>query len=64
MGNIQLTCDFCGEDATETNDSILKIFSTGKHGGKYICFSCLKDKIEKILIVEGKVVQIQEYTKY
>ncbi len=64
MGNTQLTCDFCGENASDTNDAILKIFSTGKHGGKYVCFSCLKDKIEKILIVEGRVVQIQEYTKY
>ena len=63
MGN-HLSCDFCGEDAADTNDAILKIFSTGKHSGKYICFSCLKEKVEKILIVEGKVLKIQEYTKY
>ena len=63
MGNIPLKCDFCGEDASDTNDAILKIFSTGKHGGKYVCWSCLKEKIEKILIVEERVRPIDRYTK-
>ena len=64
MGSVALSCDFCGENADQNNDPILKIFSTGKHGGRYICFSCLKDKIEKILLVERKVRPIDRYTKY
>ena len=64
MGNLQLICDFCGEIASDTNDAILKIFSKGKHSGKYVCFSCLKEKVEKILIVEQRVVPIEQYTKY
>ncbi len=64
MGSGALSCDFCGESASDTNDAILKIFSTGKYDNKFICFSCLKQKIQKILIVEGRVVQIEEYTKY
>ena len=63
MGNIPLKCDFCDETSDENNDPILKIFSNGKHSGKYVCWSCLKEKIEKILIVEERVRPIDRYTK-
>ena len=63
MGNIPLKCDFCDETSDENNDPILKIFSNGKWGGMYVCWSCLKEKIEAILIAEEKVAQIREYTK-
>ena len=63
MGNIPLKCDFCYEVNDENNDPILKIFSNGKHSGKYVCLDCLKEKIEAILITEGKVIQIRQYTK-
>ena len=63
MGSGALSCDFCGEANDENDDPILKIFSNGKYGGKYICWCCLKEKIEAILITEGKVIQIRQYTK-
>ena len=36
MGSGALSCDFCGEANDENDDPILKIFSNGKHGGKYV----------------------------
>ena len=46
MGNTQ-QCMYCKETEQEINP-ILEIHSRGKYRGKFICFKCIKIKIDLI----------------
>ena len=50
MGNKKIKCMYCN-DTEEEDNPILEIHSRGKYQGKYICFDCIKKKIN---IMEGK----------
>jgi hypothetical protein len=55
MGNIH-RCMYCKDVGTE-NSPILEIHSRGKYRGKFICFNCIKKKVELILEFERIIQQ-------
>ena len=54
MGNTQ-QCMYCKETEQEINP-ILEIHSRGKYRGKFICFKCIKIKIDLIKQKSNEIV--------
>ena len=56
MGNIP-KCMCCGAKESEDNP-ILQIHSRGKRKGQFICFTCLKHKLEVIRLYNEQLMRI------
>ena len=56
MGNFNPMCFFCSQPETEDNP-LMKIYSRGKYGEKFICFNCIKRKIKIMNRYEQKLME-------
>ena len=56
MGNLNPICISCSKPETEDN-TLMKIYSRGKYGEKFICFNCIKRKIKIMNRYEQKLME-------